>query len=267
MPTLLSHLDIIGEIFQKPRCGLITDVDGTISPIAPTPQQAKVSPTCRRYLGILSRRMALVAAVSGRPAAEAGQMVGVSDMVYIGNHGLEKLVQGRLELSQGARDYAGRVRAAVDELGRLLQPAAGISIENKGVTATIHYRLSPDPELARQKIMAAIEKSDTAGRLRIKPGKMSLNLLPPVEMDKGTAVTGLIKEYNLQSGLYLGDDYTDIDAFRAIHNAGKGSDFKGYAIAVTSREMPAGLVDEADFTLEGIAEVERFLGWLARKTG
>ncbi len=188
-------------------------------------------------------------------------------MVYIGNHGLEKLVQGRLELSEGARDYVGQVRAAADELGQFLQAAAGISIENKGVTATIHYRLSPDPELARQKIMAAIEKSDTASRLRIKPGKMSLNLLPPLERDKGTAVAGLIKEYNLQSGLYLGDDYTDIDAFRAIHNAGEGSDFKGYAIAVTSREMPAGLVDEADFTLEGIAEVERFLGWLTRKTG
>jgi trehalose 6-phosphate phosphatase len=115
--------------------------------------------------------------------------------------------------------------------------------------------------------MAAIEKSGPASRLRIKSGKMSLNLLPPVEMDKGTAVAGLIKEYNLQGGLYLGDDYTDIDAFRAIHNASKGPDFKGYAVAVTSREMPAKLVDEADFTLEGIAEVERFLGWLARKTG
>ncbi|MEE8205059.1 MAG: trehalose-phosphatase [Dehalococcoidales bacterium] len=267
MPTLLSHLDIIEEIFQKPRSGLITDVDGTISPIAPTPQQAKVSPVCRRHLAILSRRLALVAAISGRPAAEVGQMVGISDMVYIGNHGLEKLVQGRLELPQGARDYAGEVRAAVDELGRLLRATAGISIENKGVTATIHYRLSPDPELARQEIIAAIEKSGPAGRLRIKPGKMSLNLLPPLELDKGTAVAGLIKEYNLQSGLYLGDDYTDIDAFRAIHNASEGSDFKGYAIAVTSREMPAGLVGEADFTLEGIAEVERFLGWLARKTG
>ena len=122
MPTLLNHLDIIGEIFQKPRSGLITDVDGTISPIAPTPQQARVSPACRRYLAILSRRLALVAAVSGRPAAEAGQMMGVSDMVYIGNHGLEKLVQGRLELSEGARDYGGQGRAAGDELCHCLSP-------------------------------------------------------------------------------------------------------------------------------------------------
>ena len=208
-----------------------------------------------------------IAGIIGGDGAQAGPCDGaifVTHVTGVSDHEIRRHRRGTERTVQLVDVVIGWAEAL--DRAPVLQTAAGVSIENKGVTATIHYRLSPDPELARQKIMAAIEKSGPAGRLRIKPGKMSLNLLPPLGLDKGTAVAGLIKEYNLQSGLYLGDDSTDIDAFRAIHNASEGPDFKGYAIAVTSREMPAGLVGEADFTLEGIAEVERFLGWLARKT-
>ena len=83
-------------------------------------------------------------------------------------------------------------------------------------------------------------------------------------VNKGTAVLQLIKEYNLQGGIYLGDDFTDIDAFRAIRAASRDSNFQGFAIGITSREMPARLLSEADFTLNGITDVERFLEWLSQ---
>lgn len=69
--------------------GLITDIDGTISPIAPSPLEARVSPACRRHLAALAKKLELVAVISGRPAVEARDMVGVEGIVYVGNHGLE----------------------------------------------------------------------------------------------------------------------------------------------------------------------------------
>ncbi|GAI13545.1 unnamed protein product [marine sediment metagenome] len=83
-------------------------------------------------------------------------------------------------------------------------------------------------------------------------------------MNKGTATLDLIRGYNLQGGIYLGDDLTDIDAFRAIHSASHSSDFQGLAISIISQEMPEKLVAEADFTLNGVIDVERFLKWMSR---
>ncbi len=82
-------------------------------------------------------------------------------------------------------------------------------------------------------------------------------------MDKGTCILSLIQEYDLRGGIYMGDDITDIYAFRAIRAATHDLSFRGYAIGVTSPEMPAELTAEADFTLDGVGDVERFLKWMA----
>lgn len=263
MPYLFDHLDSIEETLRRSRFGLMTDVDGTISETATTPQQAVVSSPCRRYLQILSRHLDLVAAISGRPAAEVRNMIKIDNMVYIGNHGLERWADGNLELARDAAAYPEVIKAVTEELTRLLS-IEGIIIENKGATATIHYRLCQEPEAARRHIMAALENSSRAKGLRILPGRMSINLLPPVAVNKGTAVSALIQGYNLRGGIYLGDDFTDIDAFRAIHAASRDSDFHGFAIGITSQEMPERLLAEIDFTLNGIGDVERFLEWLSR---
>jgi len=93
---------------------------------------------------------------------------------------------------------------------------------------------------------------------------MAVNLLPPVSINKGTTVLALIRDFCLRGAIYLGDEYTDIDAFRVIHNVPDDSAFQGFAIGVTSPEMPEGLVSEANFSLNGVADVERFLQWLSR---
>jgi len=258
-----NHLDSITEALRQPPFGLITDVDGTISPTAPTPGQAKVSPACRRHLALLCQQISLVAAVSGRPAAEVKEMVKVRGMVYIGNHGLERLVKDRVELTKDARGYLELVQSAIGELSRLLT-MEGLIIENKGITATVHYRRSPDPGLAEKHILAAIKDSTQVKQLQVMPGRMAINLLPPVAANKGTATLELITEYHLRRGIYLGDDVTDIDAFRAIHASSQKNDFQGWAIAVTSEETPGLLVDEADFTLKGVSEVARFLERLSQ---
>ena len=263
MPYLFDHLDLIEKLLRQSPFGLIIDVDGTISETAPTPQQARVSPLCRHYLSLLGQRLALVAAISGRPAVEVKNMLKIDGVVYIGNHGLERWAAGHSEFTKDVKDYPEVIKAVIKELTPLLS-IEGVRIEDKRVTATIHYRLCREPEAAQRDILVALENSTRTKRLRIIPGKMSINLLPPVEVNKGTAVLELIQEYNLQGGIYLGDDLTDVDAFTAIHSASRDSRFQGFAIGIISQEMPEGLVAEADFTLNGVNDVESFLKWMSQ---
>ncbi len=262
MPYAFEHLDLIEKALRQTRFGLITDVDGTISPTAPTPEEALVSPVCRRYLSLLCRRVVLVAAISGRQAVTVRDMVRVEGMVYIGNHGLEVWAEGQLEMTGEGAAYSGIIRPVIEELVRLL-PEEGIRIEDKQLTVSIHYRLHPEPEQARGEIMAALRQLPQTEKLHIMPGRRVIDLLPP-GADKGTAVTGLIERYRLRGAIYLGDDSTDIDAFRAVRGASRDPGFHGLAIGVISREMPENLTAEADFTLNGVRDVERFLEWLSQ---
>jgi len=264
VPYIFNSLDLIEELLSRFPFGLITDVDGTISPTAPTPQQAKVSPLCHHYLSILCNQLALVATISGRPAAELKNMVRIDGMVYIGNHGLERWIKGHPEFLKDVQGHSKVVKAVIAELAPSLSSIEGVSIQDKGVTATIHYRLCPEPQLALRHILTAVENSSQAKGLRIMQEKMAINLLPPVKANKGTATLHLIEEYKLHGGIYLGDDITDIDAFRVIRAASRDLDFRGFAIGIINLEAPKELETEADFTLNGVNDVERFLQWISQ---
>lgn len=264
MASIFNHLNAVEEAIKKGRFGLITDVDGTISPTTPMPGEAVVSRLCLRYLSLLKPSLALVALVSGRSMADLRRMVSIDGLVYIGNHGLEWWAGDKTELAEGAAGFPEQLKKVIKGLGTLLD-REGIFLENKGVTAAIHYRHSPEPKAAEKGLLEALEGSKQAGKLRIMRGKMCLNLLPALKINKGTATRDLIKRFRLEGAIYMGDDVTDLDAFRAIREAGYRSAFRGFAIAVTSREAPPGLTAAADFTLDGVKDVERFLQWLAER--
>ena len=193
---------------------------------------------------------------------EVNEMLGIPGVVCVGNHGLERLVEGRYEVSPKAKDYIEVVKATVDELERRLQ-IKGLRIENKGLTASIHYRLCLKPQLAKGKALKELEKIPELKKLRIMEGKMAINLLPQIEMNKGTATMELIRDYKLDSAIYLGDDFTDLDAFKAIKQARKDSTFQGLAIAVTDNEVAKEVVTRADLTLNGVEGVEALLALIA----
>ncbi|MFC1893541.1 trehalose-phosphatase, partial [Chloroflexota bacterium] len=199
-----------------------------------------------------------------RPALEAKKMVGIDEMVYIGNHGLERWAGGHAELTAEARDYSDTIRAVIAQLAPLSEE--GISIEDKGVTVSVHYRLHPKPESARRAILTALQKMPEVKRLRIIDERKAIDLLPP-GTNKGTAILELIQGYNLRGGIYLGDDATDIDAFAAVHTASRDPDFNGFAIGVISEEMPESFTAKVDFTLNGVQDVERFLARIAQIAG
>jgi trehalose 6-phosphate phosphatase len=261
-PYLLDRFDVIQDLLASDSMGLLTDVDGTISEIASSPSEAKVSEVCRDSLSLLSRHLPLVAAVSGRPAAEARETIGVEGMVYVGNHGLDRWEGGDVRLAAGAEGYPAVIADVLRELKQSLS-IGGLLLENKGVTASIHYRRSRDHRSARKAILAAVEGLAGARDLKVTEGRMVVELRPPLEIDKGSAVCSLIRERRLESAVYLGDDSTDADVFRAFHERDVG--FKGLGIGVVSAETPQVVVENADFVVRGVSEAEQFLRLLAEE--
>ena len=257
-PNALLHLADVASVLALTPAGFVTDIDGTISPIAPTPEEAVVSPACRASLQSLCARLALVAAVSGRDAVTAREMVGLDGMVYVGNHGLERWQDGETSIAEEARRYAPSIREAVEALRRWLE-APGMIVEDKGITASVHYRLSPDPVAARDAVLAFLAAAPEARGLRITEGKLVVELRPPVAINKGTSLERLVSERGLQGVVYIGDDVTDMDAFRALHALASQGVCRGLALGVVGAETPPEIAQESDMVLRGVPEVEELL--------
>lgn len=255
---------IEAALAMRPR-GLLTDIDGTLSPIAPTPDQARllrgVRPALRRALTAFD----LVAAISGRPAVDARRMVGIPQMTYIGNHGMERLApRDRVpQISPDVRAYQGSIADTLHEAREQLKDSASeLLFENKGATASIHYRLARDTDSARAAILSVVEPLAHRQGLRVTEGRMVVEIRPPLDRDKGTSVRALAHEHRLASAVYLGDDTTDLDAFRALRALREEGDCQTVAVAVRHAEAPAALLDSADIALGSLDEVPRFIRWL-----
>lgn len=260
MPPLFEHLDSVKKLLALSPVGLITDIDGTISRTAPTPSEASVSPICRNHLALLAKHLKLVAAISGRPIYQMKNMIRLEEVVYVGNHGFERWVKGGSVICDEAGRYPDLIEAALEYLKPLL-PIEGIFLEHKGATASIHYRLCQDQAGTRERILAALATYPEAKDLIVRQGRRTIEILPPVEVNKGSGIRALIGEYQLRTVIYMGDDLTDLDGFRAIHEC-RSSDFDGISLAVLSKETAPEVKEGADFTLDGVDEVERFLEWL-----
>ena len=205
-----DYLDRLREVINESPFGLITDFDGTISRIAPTPYQAKVSSLCHRYLTQLQDKISLVAVMSGRPAAVVRGMVGIDGIVYIGSHGMERWVVDHPEPSAETSPYIPVIKSVIQEVTPRLSRLQGIVIEDKGPSVTFHYRQSPEPEAAEESILSTVEETEAANGFRVMRSKMAVELLPPLNVNKGTATLELIREYRLKGVMYLGDDITDM---------------------------------------------------------
>lgn len=242
---------------QRP-CGLLTDIDGTISPIAPTPNAARVSPLARATLLMLVQRLDLVAAVSGRAASDAAALVGLPELIYVGNHGLELLRAGQAQSLPDAATYM----AVIDEVLRAAQKRirlTGVLFENKGVTAAIHYRLADQPAQVEALLGEMLQALSAQHGLVLTPGRMVWELRPPLAINKGTAAHWLVEEYALRSVIFLGDDRTDADAFRALRELRAQGVCATLNVGVAAAETPTVVRELADVMVAGVAGVEQLL--------
>ena len=261
-PYALHQFTQIQEILEQSPAGLITDIDGTIASITSTPDESHVSLGCRSALAALTSKLALVAIISGRNALKAREMLAMDDVVYVGNHGLDRWRDGDLEITEEAKEYTAVIQRVVERLRHDLDMPELI-IEAKGVTASVHYRLSREPFLARESILRTIGAIPEAQGLLLTEGKLVVEVQPPVAVDKGTSLRQLVTEYGLRGVVFLGDDVTDVDAFRALHALSAQGSFRGLALGVLGQNTPPDIEQEADLLLRGVPEVEELLQRLA----
>ena len=260
--NLLTNLHAVGPLLRALRLGLVLDFDGTISEIAPTPEKARVLPAAATALRGLVGKLALVAVMSGRAAEDVAALVGVDGLTYVGNHGAELLRAGRLEISpeaEAARDAVAGVfehlRSAVDLPGMVWQ--------DKGLSATAHFRLASDPDRAARELDDALRRAGPSARgVEAFWGKMALELRAANGPNKGSATRSLASRFDLDGLLFVGDDTTDVDAMEAVRELSAGGALAGLGVVVLHHDTPEAALRAADYSLDGVPEVGRFLSWL-----
>jgi trehalose 6-phosphate phosphatase len=235
VPAVEDALSVLAA--EPGQAAVMLDVDGTLAPIVARPEQAEVPEETRAELRRLVGRYALVACISGRTGADAYRLVGVDGIFFVGVHGLE-------------------LAPEADAWRAPLRPFAALEwpwIEDKGLTVAFHWREAPDEDAAQAELGGIAERARGSG-LEARWGRKVLELRPPVDADKGTAVRALLGERGLRRALYAGDDTTDLDAFRGLDGCEVA-----VRVAVASAESPPGLREAADLVVSSPAELVEVL--------
>lgn len=241
--------------------GVITDFDGTLSPIVPHPETAQPHPLAAQALRLLVRRVELVAVVSGRRALDVATRLDIPELVIVGNHGAEYLVEGQLTIAAEIIPWL----PSVQEAARVLRAElCDFLIEEKGATLTIHLR-GIDANEQRQRAGKVVEQIATRYGLLVRRGREVLELRPNVPIDKGTAVDALVTRYRLRGVLFAGDDVTDLDAMRYLRERRSAGGIDTTLIGVWSEEAPETLGHLADALVSGVEEFAQFLYAMAQR--
>lgn len=251
-PEVLRSL--LDTVSHSPA-GLFTDIDGTISRIAAVPSEANVNDQARQALDRLSGTLAIVGAVTGRAAADGASMIGLPELLVVGNHGLEWQHRDERWVHPEAVTSRRALETALAEVGTATVAAGlneGVILEDKRLSASIHYRLSPDPIAARELILSAAEDAATKYRLRISEGRFVVELRPEVIVNKGTAIVELVKAHHLVSAVYFGNDVTDVDAFVAMRTLREDGVAKTVSVGVLSAETHPSVELMADVSVQGV---------------
>ena len=264
-PRLWDRMDLLERVLEQRPLGLFTDVDGTLSEIVPVYDEASVS------LGIVGRLERLcgllpaVVAVSGRPALQARDMVGVEGMIYYGAHGLERWEKGQTRtLLERPDEVRGLMTEVIQGLSGELGRLSGVGLEDKGYTLTVHFRQAEVPEEVGRRILAAAQRWAGPRGLAVRRGRMVVEVRPP-GVTKGSAVREVVERFGLRAGIAVGVDETDADAFDMVHGLAAQGEFTGLAVLVASTETPQRLREAADATVNGVGEVEQLLEWLEQR--
>ena len=248
------------------RPAVFLDYDGTLTPIVDRPEDAVISDAMRDVVRRLAQRTT-VCVVSGRDRSVVADWMGIDGLVVAGSHGFD--IGGDTgEQPHEVTGFEDVLAAVIDRLRSEVQSVPGAAVEPKRFSVAVHYRLV-DPA-HRPQVTEVVDRvlADHPDQLKLTPGKMVYEIQPKVDWDKGRAVQYLRQALGVDGpgfvSLYLGDDITDEDAFKALHGPINGI---GVIVADVDDPEVAGRETAADFVLESIGEVEQFLNTLARTSG
>lgn len=244
---------------------VMLDVDGTLAPIAPTPDAARVPERTRGAVAALTRRPETrVVLVSGRAADDARRMVALDRLWVLGNHGMERVdPAGNRQVNQAVAPYEGAVARAVAALRHETSGLPGVLVEDKHLTLSVHYRLADEAVVPR--LRGIVEHAAAVDGLRMTEGKKLFELRPPVRVHKGTAILELAHQLGVDSEhgslLYAGDDRTDEDAFELLRTDVPAS----VTVRVAGEPLPGGAATRAEFEVSGTEELLELLEWMVER--
>ncbi len=259
---LLTPAELHAVLARDPGAtALFTDFDGTLSPIVADPASARPHPGAVEALAALTSRYRRVAVLSGRPLSYLQPLVPAS--IDIGAlYGLEQRVGGV------PREHpdAARWRPVIEELARRATSElgaihTGVSVEPKGVSLTIHYRNAADPATAAAAVEHWCEHAAASSGLKAGRAKASIELHPPVAVDKGTLLTEWAT--GAATVAFFGDDLGDLPAFAALRRLAARTGIRSVNVVATSSETPDEVIAAADCLLDGPAAVTALLRTLA----
>lgn len=257
--TLVEALE---PLRSDPEHGaILLDIDGTLAPIVRHAADAHVPEATRALLIEIAKRYRLVGCVSGRRAATARQIVAIGTLAYVGNHGGELLRPGstRPEVDPELAAWTARIRTFAAGALTAEHQRARVRVEDKEAIAAFHWRGAPDDHAAEasvREIAAAAEREGFA----VHWGRKVLEVRPPVALDKGLGIAMLLRGAPARAALYVGDDSTDLDAFRGLRELVQTGPLEcALCVAVDSDEAPPELAREADLTLDGTHGVRELL--------
>ena len=249
---LLKNLDALAEDFEGRNLSFFLDYDGTLTPIVSRPERALLSYKMKEALRGVMRRYP-VAIISGRAMGDLKEKVVGKAAVYAANHGMEISSENFTFVCDIGAEAAGELKSFTGEARALSKKYKGVIVEDKGATLSVHYRLL-DARKVKEFLRAAKQAAAPlvkSGLVRLSEGKKVLEMRPSVSWDKGEAVKWILDRAPFISTypIYIGDDETDFDAFRAL---------KGRGVSV----YVGGACKESDYYLKSPDEVVRFFVWL-----
>lgn len=232
---------------------LCADFDGTITPIKPRPQEAKLSKSIRLLLcKIAKAKPFTVGIISGRSLKDIKEKVDVGGLIYAGNHGLEIACKGKKFIYPAAERFIPLILKIAKKLSRELAAFPEIVLEEKQLSLSLHYRLVSKAKFLRLKeiFFQIVGPYLVSQKIKLTFGKKVWELRPPIEWDKGKAILWLLKRLKTKRilAIYIGDDRTDEDAFRAVNK------LKGISIFVGRKRKSL-----ARYYLKSTKDTERFL--------
>ncbi len=257
--TLVEALEPIRS--DPAHSAVLLDIDGTLAPIVRHAADAHVPEATRTLLIEIARRYRVVGCVSGRRAATARQIVAIGTIAYIGNHGGELLRPGATspEVDEELADWTARVRAFAGGAYTSEHQRLRVRSEDKGAIAAFHWRGAPDEQAAAAAVAEIARRAEGEG-LVVHWGRKVLEVRPPVILDKGLGIAALLRRTPVSAAVYVGDDSTDLDAFRGLRSLVQSGELAhAVCVAVSSDEAPPELAQEADLAVDGPAGVRGLL--------
>lgn len=214
----MPAIDLLTVLSKRPL-GLVFDLDGTLSPMTPTPDTACLWPGVAENLK-RARQHANVAILTGRSVVDGAQIVNVEGLTYIGVHGLEWSsdlpTAQTVRLLAEAQIYAEPGAYLFDLLEQHVDDLPGVILQRKSVGGSVHYRLAPDLEQTRARLLGLLEGPANRLQMRLAEGRGIVEILAPLNINKGEALRRYRESLGLQGIIFAGDDRTDLDAILMV---------------------------------------------------